>query len=148
MSGQLEVRDYKSEYIIGKEINFSNYKFWFEIDDIKNELKENNIEIIEYPFYLQFEKGGRSKVFFDIKNGQPVKSVDGFVLNKKNTDVAYVGFNWYPTKRNQSKTLKKIDQILDSSKISYDDSVYWVEVVAPMKVVPFMAHNGVFVHLK
>ncbi len=146
ISGALEVRDYKKGNIIGKEIVFSNFGFWSEVKKVKKELSENGIKLVEYPYYLYFAKDGKTSVYF--YSEETTKYPDGFEVLGNLEDTAYVGFNWYPTENNQKKTLEKIDRILGSSSIGYDKNGYWVEVVAPPYIIPFMAHNGVFVPMK
>jgi len=144
INGPLEIRDYRAKSWVGGEVEFTNYLFVKEVDRVRDEVLAQNIEVDKFPYFLQF-KDGKTYVFFNVNKDYVILNTEDLIIKTPPVDTVYMGFNWHPTKRNSKSTYEKIKKVLEDSNMNFNDGEYFVEVTAPLKVIPFMAHNGVFI---
>ena len=142
-----EIRDYTPGIFIGKPINFDKALWWTEVDQVKEDIKANNIQIVDYPYFIRQKTDGTTEVFFNIVKGSAVESFEGFSVAFPLTNTAFHQFKWYPGKGTIEKNYSKLIQSISENQLDYNKEEFWIEVRNHHLTIPFMMENGVFVDL-
>ncbi len=143
-----EVRDYTEGKFVGREVLMESIlDLWMSAKALKTELRDLGVEILDYPFFVRRNADGKSFVYAKAKAGAVV-DVEGFDIVNLSQDTAYLEFRWYPTSRKFDAAHADINRSLVNEGVLYNTSEVWMEVRSPWYVIPFMAHNGVFMPIE